>query len=80
MDEKKITLEYILNGIELKFNVSENFDPTTDIFDDMAEFLAHEHSILEDEEDYYSTLDKLDILVRKAKYYYLEYYKKESKP
>lgn len=76
--ENKIILEYILDGIQLKLNVSESFHPTTHIFDDMAEFLAFEHSIFEDEEGYYSTLDKLDILVRKAKYYYLEYYKEES--
>lgn len=80
MKEDRISLEYNNSDNILKFNISESFHPTTDIFDDMAEFLAHEHSVLEDEEDYYSTLDKLDILVRKAKYYYLEYYKKESNP
>lgn len=80
VSKEKIALEYILDGIQLKFNVSESFHPTTNIFDDMAEFLAFEHSILEDEEDYYSTLDKLDILVMKAKYYYLQYHKKESNP
>jgi|GEM_PF-5248428 len=76
-EETKITLEYILNGFELKFNVSDTLHPKTPIFDDMAEFIAYEHSLLEDCEDY-STLDKLDILVRKAKYYYLQYHKKES--
>lgn len=72
-EETKITLEYILNGFELKFNVSDTLHPKTPIFDDMAEFLAFEHSLFEDLDEY-STLDKLDTLVKKAKYYYLQYY------
>lgn len=76
-EEIKITLEYILDGCELKLNISDTLHPKTPIFDDMAEFLAYEHSLLEDCEDY-STLDKLDTLVKKAKYYYLQYHKKES--
>lgn len=72
-EERKITLEYIMKGINLTFNVSDTLHPKTPIFDDMAEFLAFEHSLFEDLDEY-STLDKLDTLVKKAKYYYLQYY------
>lgn len=75
-EENKIIIEYVLEDSNLKFNVSDGLDPAKQIFDHMAEFLAYEHSIFEDIEDF-STLDKLDILLKKAKYYYLEFYKEE---
>ena len=40
MKEDRISLEYNNSDNILKFNISESFHPTTDIFDDMAEFFS----------------------------------------